>query len=404
MAAIELRLEDADFEHHLARCRPQIGRASKRWIPFGMPRLNSRFARCVFFLFARDPKTGDLKNRPAGTGVLVGFEGAHALHLYAVTAAHVAPQGASVIRINTVDGKSRTIELHPDDWMTPTSGADVAAVDITEEIQPETDNISYIQPRLFVEKPFIEQVELGIGNDGFMLGLYANHPGKDYNRIAAKFGNISLMADDNDPISIKDRPKRPAHLFDIRSRGGFSGSPVFVYRTPDGDLRDINVDGSRRRTTVSPTLVIAEAPRGGSDTTDWGIEYDTENNIFLRLLGIHSSQYPERAKARKHQGAGAELDDSEEADFISDGDHIWIESGTTVVVPAWEIRELLNRKEFVERREKREALMERQKQDAPVPEMENEEPERPAIAGDEQHKERFTALLDAAVGKPKQGG
>jgi hypothetical protein len=331
-----------------------------------MPRLNPRFARCVFFLFARHPETRELRRTPAGTGVIVGFETGVAYHIYAVTCAHVAPQGASVIRLNTTDGKSRNIELEPDDWRTHPSGSDVAIADITEELF-EGDDVSYIQPRLFAEQGFIAGVGLGIGDDGFMLGLYANHPGRDYNRIAAKFGNISLMADENDPIGWKGRPKRPAHLFDIRSRGGFSGSPVFVYRTPDGDLRSIDVDGQRRRTTVTPRVVASDRMREdmrGPDGPDWSMEYDTENNIFLRLLGIHAAQYKEKVKIRKPKKPELEGDD----DTIRDGDDLWIEGGTTIVVPAWEIRALLNRPDFIQTREDREERLKRQNKSEPASE------------------------------------
>jgi len=342
-----------------------------------------------------------VKDTPAGTGVIVGFSSV-ARHIYAVTCAHVAPQGASVIRLNTTNGKSRKIELDPDDWQTDPSGSDVAIADITEEVM-EGDDFSYIPPRLFVEQPFIDDVGLGIGDDGFMLGLYANHPGRDYNRISAKFGNISLMADIGDPIGWEGRPKRPAHLFDIRSRGGFSGSPVFVYRTPEGDLRSIDVDGYRRRTTVAPHISASDTRiegRSAAIAPPWETEYDTENNIFLRLLGIHAAQYPEKAKVWKPRKLKSEADD----DVIRYGDEIWINSGTTIVVPAWEIRALLNKSCFLERRKEREDRMKRENEGAPILEVvDAEESARPAKEGDERHAERFTALLDAALGKPKQG-
>jgi len=82
---------------------------------------------------------------------------------------------------------------------------------------------------------------------------------------------------------------------------------------------------------------------------DWGREYDTDDNIFLRLLGIHAGQYPETVKARKVIEAKSEGAD----DHLRHGDEFSIEGGTTIVVPAWEVRDLLNRSIFVERREKR---------------------------------------------------
>jgi hypothetical protein len=102
-----------------------------------MPRLHSNFSRCVFFLYGQHPETGKLIG-PKGTGVLIGFHDV-TIHTYAVTCAHIAPQGASVIRLNTIDGKSRLIELEPDDWITPKNGADVAAVDITDKMAAGDD-------------------------------------------------------------------------------------------------------------------------------------------------------------------------------------------------------------------------------------------------------------------------
>ena len=409
MSIRPLRLQDADFRHDYVRCRSESAKPSLKWVPVGMPRLSPDLARCVFFLYGRHPKTNELLG-PKGTGVLIGYQADHLgveiIHIYAITCAHVAPQGASVIRINTTDGKSRLIELGPDDWVTPESGADVAAADITDELI-EGDDVSYLSTGWFATKGFIDKVKLGIGDDGFMLGLFALHPGKEYNRVAAKFGNISLMADETDPMRWGGRPPREAHLFDIRSRGGFSGSPVFVYRTPDGDLRSV-FDGVRRRTTVAPVIPQQDEAdrrvgRRSADSGNWEYEYDTENNIFLRLLGIHAAQYPETVKARKLKKATLESSD----DTLKHGDDFLLESGTTIVVPTWEVRDLLNHKHLVERREKRHAQQSRETPVEPSPEAAEDvvtEPARVATEGDDRHKERFTALLDGAVGKPKQGG
>lgn len=405
MPGVALRLQDAGFEYGYVRGREANGARPKRWVPIGMPRLNPNFARCVFFLFGRDRK-GKIKSQPEGTGVLIGARErirgtGYFTHMYAVTCAHVAPQGASVMRVNTQEGNSRFIDLHPDiDWLTPTNGADLAAADITDQFEVG-DDVRYLSTAQLATKGFVKTVEIGIGEDGFMLGLFSRLPGKDRNMVAAKFGNIALMADEAAPIGLEGRTPRPSHLFDIRSRGGFSGSPVFVYRTPDGDLRDID-DGVRRRTTVAPRMVVSADPRGSMREpmhaeADWALEYDMEDNIFLRLLGIHIGQYPEVVKARKLPKTKPI---SETDDLIRHGDRFVIEGGVTVVVPAWEILDLLNREEFVKRRAEREAQLD---DSEPVPETAAEEPERPPIEGDAQHKERFTALLDEALGKPKQG-
>lgn len=316
-----------------------------------MPRLNVNFARCVFFLHGRHPATGKL-SKPVGTGVLIGTGGPRLAHgnMYAVTCAHTAPQGASIIRINTNDGGSRTIDLHPDDWFTAKhNGADIAAADITEKISPD-DDIRYITASWFVTKSFIQSAEIGIGEDGFMLGLFTEQPGSRRNLVASKFGNITLLADDDAPIGWKGRRPIPAHLFDIRSRGGFSGSPVFIYRTPNGDLTDVT-EGRRRRTTLPPRTSSMRWPdHDGRDheLKDWEFEHDIADNLFIRLLGIHVAQFKEPVEVSKVVGSV-----HSEAP-IEAGDKLWIEGGVTIVVPAWDVLELLNRDEFVQQRQRRE--------------------------------------------------
>ena len=115
-------------------------------------------------------------------------------HYYAVTCQHVLMSGASIIRINTKDGKSRLIELEPHDWEIIPGGDDMCAVDITERISTETDKVSYLLQSLIVTKKFAADEQLEIGEDGFMLGMFAEQPGIEHNMVAARFGNVSLLA------------------------------------------------------------------------------------------------------------------------------------------------------------------------------------------------------------------
>lgn len=330
-----------------------------------MPRLNPNFSRCVFFLYGRDQE-GRIKSAPDGSGVLIGVRDVvpkvgFVTSMYAVSCAHVVSQGASVMRINTADGGSRFIELDADvDWRTPKNGADVAAAEITELLK-EGDEVRYLSPAWLASREFVAGAGIGIGDDGFMLGLFSDQAGKDRNLVAAKFGNISLMADDSALVQHeKLRPARPAHLFDIRSRGGFSGSPVFVFRTPGGDLRDVDAGGEggmgsqRRRTTLAPRLSETRGDdlrRYDADAVEWAIEHDTDDNLFIRLLGIHVAQYSEVVRVRRRPENKARVEVEE--DVIRSGDQLVIEGGVTVVVPAWEIIDLLSRPEFVQKREDR---------------------------------------------------
>ena len=58
-----------------------------------------------------------------------------------------------------------------------------------------------------------------------MLGLFAEQPGEKQNFIAARFGNISLLAHDDAPLEQPNGYKRPSHIFDMRFRPGFQVHP-----------------------------------------------------------------------------------------------------------------------------------------------------------------------------------
>jgi hypothetical protein len=57
--------------------------------------------------------------------------------------------------------------------------------------------------------------------------LFANHYGKDRNIPIMRVGNIAAMPEEK--VSVKDFGQVDAYLVEVRSIGGLSGSPVFVY-------------------------------------------------------------------------------------------------------------------------------------------------------------------------------
>lgn len=335
-----------------------------------MPRLNRDFGHCVFYLYRLDPKNGERKG-PCGSGVLVSRAASNGRlrpHVYAVTAYHVAvTHGASIIRINTarrgtfpLEESSRFLTHEPHEWKFVRGGADIAAIDVTDEISDnllsdalEVDRIRTVEERTFADLNFTLRSQLGPGDDGFMMGLFQRNPGKKHNIPAARFGNISQIATFTDPIEQGHGSEHMSHVFDMHSRPGFSGSPVFVYRV------------------------------GGST-----VGLQQENDSFLRLLGIHSGQFQEEIEATKAEAYGGPM-------HLMEGDKIIVPSSMAVVVPAWEITELLNSEAFRMQREAREARLTRAGKPKVIPEVAPTAPEPDNPAG----KEDFMRLLDAAATK-----
>jgi len=73
-----------------------------------------------------------------------------------------------------------------------------------------------------VSKEFVAEHGAGIGDEVMMIGRFINREGIQYNSPTARFGHIAQMA--GDPIDAQEE----AILCEVRSIGGYSGSPVFV--------------------------------------------------------------------------------------------------------------------------------------------------------------------------------
>jgi Trypsin-like peptidase domain len=293
--------------------------------PVGMPRLPSEVLNSVFYLYqsVADAEAG----KPFGgtgcfVGVPTGIDGG--VFVYAVTNWHVAVRdGASVIRVNKPGGGVDCFDLDPADWTFRHDGADLAVVSIPY-LRRDAHQAVALVVDMFLDAGTIAALGIGSGDDIFMIGRFVDHDGAASNVPAARFGNISVMPQlIEQPNGTKDRP---SFILDIHSRTGYSGSPVFVYRTIGADL-----------TTDQPLRI-------GPDTH------------FIKLLGVHWGQFPEQweinsGKAPTSQGA------------VLSGDERYVEglSGMTLAIPAWEIREMLELPRFREDRDRRRMEIKRQR-------------------------------------------
>jgi hypothetical protein len=292
-----------------------------------MPKVAIKLSKSVFYLFRKDPGSGKLEG-PFGTGFFVRWRSTVFSNLmvwhYAVTNHHVAIRaGATIIRINTIGGGSRYLEFQVADWQFVDGGDDVCAVAIDRStIMQSTDEWDAIEYTDFLDKDDIEKQQIGLGENAFMIGLFASHHGGERNVPSARFGNVSMIAHDSAPVQSSKDFRRPAHIVDMRSRTGFSGSPVFIYRTPIDNLDQ------------------KEPPWSGDAA-------HRKDVTMLRLLGIHAGQFNDIIKVRKTTDAQLEALEfdivlNEYGDGIKTGDHLVIPGGMTIVVPSWRIKELLH--------------------------------------------------------------
>ena len=360
-----------------------------------MPRINQTIIDSVFYLYqtVEDARAGI---NPRGTGFLVSYKnwksGLYQTSYYGVTNWHVALRGNSVVRINCRDGTSSIFDFSPDEWEFIAGGPDIAAIPL--ELDPKIHSCNCIDTSLFLNDHQLRN--LSVGEDVFMLGLFVDHAGKTTNNPQARFGNISMLASDSSKIQQKTGYEGQSYIVDTHSRPGFSGSPVFVYRTP---LNDFGSDQELKGEAKSQSLGYQLSRRGdrsGREGSSFDVSIKVSNTLFA-LLGIHWGQFAERWEIYDDPSSNTK---DENNSLVKNGGYVEGVSGMTLVIPAHEIMKLLKLQKFAELRNMKihKAL---KSQASHIVEESATDKINVADEPDNSHREDFNNLLDAAV-KRKQ--
>lgn len=238
-----------------------------------MPRWQDNLLDGVFYLY---PSREDADNASniGSCGFLVSIPWDHprasasSRHVYAVSNYHAVIQGCdSIIRLNTKEGRSALIETDPVEWFWR-RGADVAIYRIDGSVHFTDQTIWQYAYVGFEEvnctEGVLREYQLGPGDDVFSVGRFVDIHGGQQNKplvrsgIIASAGVVDVRTD-----SVIPWDKEACWIVEMRSRTGFSGSPVYVYISP-----------------WQPNFIEAPSRKYG--------------NFFYGpwLLGIHSSQIP----------------------------------------------------------------------------------------------------------------
>lgn len=307
---------DLEFPRRQVRRFSTSGTPYLRLEPYGMPRVPEQILNCAFYLY---PSVADAKvgKNFGGTGFFVFFpttDGSEASNttgwVYAVTNWHVAVRdGASVMRINKLNGETDILDYGPEDWHFDPR-FDIAVIPLPGILKEDVHKFSFIPTRIFCSKFAAKNENIGPGDDVFMAGRFIDHDGGQTNQPALRFGHISI-----NPTPMRQGPipsYQPSYCVDVHSRTGYSGSPAFIYRTVASDLSDIVPGGPGKDILVSGTR-------------------------YFGLLGIHFARFPEIWELGKKQPTAEEnLIAGQSAEYVKGM------SGMTCVLPAWTIGEVLN--------------------------------------------------------------
>jgi hypothetical protein len=301
-----------------------------------------------------------------GTAFLVGETKIKMAYL--VTAAHVVADKVELpfeVRFNVkgAGAKNHTIE-YPDWVFHPTDNTVDVAVHLIEvpawadvTLMPKTPNLA-MENRL-------ESKNIGAGNRTYTVGLWKFLHGKRRNQNYVYTGHIGLIPD-NEKIRVdpwlpehgNQRVGVEAYLIEGEPLDGASGSPVFVRRTLPFSL---------------PQGIGKKALQAYAEGSLW-------------LLGLQSDAY-----------VGTPGEDYE---IPRSGDRVIVPRGVNVVVPVEKIIEVLDHPKLKDAREK--AMEEMEASKTPVKTGRKPSNSAEPAPDDRQHKERFTALLNAAAKKKPQ--
>jgi hypothetical protein len=329
-----------------------------------MPRIPQKILDSVVYLYPseEDARAG---TNFGGSGFLVSwmFEGTNMALLYAITNWHVACQGSPVVRVNTIDGDCDVFAFDETEWEFDPR-YDIAVHPLT--LREDFHKYSVVDLRGLLRPETARDARIGPGDDVFMVGRFMDHDGGKANLPAVRFGNISI---DPTPIVQPNGVAAPSYCLDLHSRSGYSGSPVFVYRTPGFDLDD------QLQPAPNQKLLLA------------GV------NLFM-LLGIHYAQFPELWEVSE---SGKLLNQSSREPLLTDGKYIRGLSGMTCVLPAWTIAEVLNMPRIKAHRDTVEQEARKRAASTPIAES-----VPPASDANPKHREDFNSLINAAVKTPAQ--
>lgn len=294
-----------------------------------MPRIDHKVLDSVFFLY-QSVEDADQGAKAVGTGFVVSMGGGlfdSVASYYGVTNWHVAVRdAASVIRLRLLSGNFQIIELGPEDWTFIPGQDDIAVVELP--LEDAQRKVHGIHETMFLTSLGDARMNIGVGEDVFMLGLFVNHEGHVTGVPKARFGNISMMASADAPIEQPTKFRGEGYIIDMHSRDGFSGSPVFVYRTIGGDLTDPK-SGSLGMSSI--------------DAYNMNFGFPGHLKLFDRtlwkFLGVHWGQFDEPLEV---------LEQAESSRFGKVV--VKARSGMTCVIPSWRLLQVLNHPKFVNAR------------------------------------------------------
>lgn len=219
--------------------------------------------RCVCFLCVEDTRTQPPRYRYSGTAFFVQVQQAPGIRFpYLVTAKHCVERaseyGGLKVRLNLRNRQgARVLDLDTGWFYHENPSSDVVVMPPC--IPSEDFDYAVIDTALFAVNDVILDNHIGVGDELFISGLFTQRHGTTRNIPIIRTGVIASMPEE--PLIDDGGNPYHAYLAEVRSIGGLSGSPVFVY-----------LEAMRLTDTAAPDLTNPEIFLLGVIRGHWDFE------------------------------------------------------------------------------------------------------------------------------------
>lgn len=255
-----------------------------------MPIPNAFLDSCIYIY--PSPETALTDSFLGASGCIVSKELKSESIYFAVTNAHVLETieenggDAAVIRVNTKSGAVKSVSIKLSEWIRHSGGDDIAVC----KVSPENDwrfthfdqstflKQDYLHDQISLEAPptasinpskqgdeekWEEVHKIGVGDDVVVIGKYSQHPGRDRNIPAVRFGHISMTPIDPVEQATRNHFMQDSLLVECQSVSGLSGSPVLTQTRLDLKHKSPNSSG----TTYKSMVILVGIDWGHFDLT-----------------------------------------------------------------------------------------------------------------------------------------
>jgi hypothetical protein len=318
-----------------------------------LPRIIDDTLNCVAYLYRSRHEAEEAINI-GGSGFLISVPcetlPPPAGFVYAVTNKHVIDAGGVAIRVNLRNGGFDVIETKRADWILAQD--DDLAICVVHGFGSGRYQVKTVPRDMCMKRADIEAENIGPGDEIILVGRFINHEGKERNMPTVRFGHISQMP--IEPIEYEGQ-QQESFLCEVKSIGGFSGSPVF--------LAPITGFGRPENSKLKKHAMLLGV--------DWAHLQNVESAVDERGHKIPHIRFPTN-------------------------------TGMMAVVPSWKLDALLDHPRALEER-KMEEERETNRRGAPKVARDVNEPPSPlANAESPTHREDFMRLVSAAAQKREQ--